>query len=88
MFIMVQKKSFFEKVEAEVVSAGKSYVEQKVKKNLIKFGEISILVILAMFLITFGIGNLIGFYFPVLANGLNYVILGVIFLLVGMLLNY
>jgi hypothetical protein len=85
---MVEKKSFFEKVEAEVVSAGKSYVEKKVKKNLIKFGEISALVVLAMFLIAFGIGDLIGFYFPILANGLNYVILGVTFLLVGMLLSY
>jgi hypothetical protein len=84
---MVNKKSFFEKVEAEVVSAGKAYVGEKIKRNLIKFGEVSVLVVLAMFLITFGIGDLIGFYFPILANGLNYVILGFIFLFVGMLLS-
>jgi uncharacterized membrane protein YkvI len=84
---MVNKKSFFEKVEAEVVSAGKAYLGEKIKKNLIKFGEVSVLIVLAIFLITFGIGDLIGFYFPILANGLNYLILGVLFLVVGMLLS-
>ncbi len=83
-----EKKGIFERVEAEVVSAAKSYASEKIKKNLIKFGEISALVVLAMFLISFGIADLIAFYVPALANGLSYVILGVLFLLVGMLMNY
>lgn len=83
-----EKRGIFERVEAEVVDAAKAYAGEKIKKNLIKFGEISALVVLAMFLISFGIADLLGFYFPELANGLNYVILGVLFLLVGMLLNY
>lgn len=83
-----EKKGVFEKVEAEVVSMAKEYACDKVKKKLIKFGEISALVVMAMFLISFGVAELVGFYFPVVANGLNYVILGVVFLVVGMLIGY
>jgi len=82
------KKGFFEKVEAEVVSATKSYVEEKVKKKAIKIGEVSVLVVLAMFLISFGLAQLLGFCFPIISNGLNFLILGVVYLAVGGLIAY
>lgn len=85
---MTKKKGFIDKVEAEVVSAVKSYAGDKVKKKLIKIGEVSALVVLAMFLVSFGLAELLGTYFSVLSNGLNFVILGTVFLIVGLLISY
>lgn len=83
-----EKKGFFERVESEVTNAVKTYAAEKIKKNLIKFGEISALVVVAIFLISFGVADLAAYYFPILANGLSYVLLGVLFLIIGMLISY
>lgn len=80
---MAQKKGFFEKVEAQVVGAAEDYVKEKVQKRLYRVGEFSILVVLGFFLVSLGIANLIAFYFPVLGNGLSYVIFGIILLLIA-----
>lgn len=85
-FSMVKKKSFMDTVEAEVVDAAKNYVGEKIKKKVIKIGEFSILAFLAMMLISFGLAQLIGAYFPMLSNGLNYIILGVVYFLVGLMI--
>ncbi len=81
------KTSFFESVEAEIVNQAKTMVKDKIKSKAIQFGEISALVILAGFLIAFGIANLIGTYFPQTAGGFNYLILGGLFLIIGYLMK-
>ena len=81
------KKSLFEKVEAEVIGAGKEYVETKIKRKAIKIGEISILVILAFILISIGLGQILANTFPILMGGYSYLLLGFIYLLLGYLLN-
>lgn len=86
---MVRKqKSVFEKVEAEVVGAAGSYIKEKVTKKILKFGEFSILVLLAFIMISFGIASLLGVYFPELNNGLNFVLLGMLYLVVGFMIRY
>lgn len=80
-------KSFFEKVEAQVVEGAESYVKDKVKKKLIQFGEFSVLVFLSFIMISFGIAYLIGSYFPPLDNGLNFILMGMIFLVLSMLVR-
>ncbi|MCA9459772.1 MAG: hypothetical protein KC550_04460 [Nanoarchaeota archaeon] len=80
---MVKKSSFFEKVEAEVISEAGNYVKEKAKKKLIHIGEFSILVILGIFLITFGLGKVIETHVPYLDGGYAYLILGLLFLIIG-----
>ena len=80
-------ESFFEKVEGEVLREAGNYFKDKVKRKILKIGEISILVLLAMFLISFGLAHLIGYYIHFLGNGLSYIVLGLVFLLIGYLLG-
>jgi len=81
------KKTFFEKVEAQVVEAGSDYLNRKIKKKLFRLGEVSMFIFLSFVLISIGLAFLIGKYFPLVDSGLNFIILGIIFLLVGVLLN-
>lgn len=86
---MVKKeKSAFEKVEAQVVSAAGSYIKEKVTRKLLKLGEFSILVFLAFIMISFGIAIIMGNYFPQLNNGLNFILLGMIYLIIGFLIRF
>lgn len=75
--------SFFESIEGEVVREASEYVKGKVKSKLLRIGEVSILVILAFILISFGIANIIAFTFPLLSNGYSFVLLGFLFLLIS-----
>lgn len=80
---MVEKKGFFEKVEAQVIGKAEDYVKEKVQKKLYRVGEFSVLVVLGFFLVSFGIANIVAFYFPVLSNGWSFIIFGFILLLVA-----
>jgi hypothetical protein len=86
-----KKESLFEKVEAEVLegakSYAKSYVKEKVTSKLVRVGEISVSFLLGFILLIIGIVQIVGHYFPVLDNGFNYLIFGVLFLLIGMMLK-
>ena len=82
-----KKETIFEKVETEVIDATKSYVENKIKKKVIKFGEFSVMIFLAMVLISIGLAELLGFYFPQIPTGLNYIIIGILFLAIGFLIK-
>ncbi len=84
---MAQKKSFFEKVEAQVIGKTEDYIKEKVQKKLYRIGEFSILIVLGFFLISFGIAQLIAYFFPILSNGWSFLIIGVILLLIAMLMN-
>lgn len=82
-----ESKSFFEKVEGEILQGAQNYVKEKVTKKIIKIGEFSVMVFMAFILICFGVAYLIGHYFPLLDNGLNFILLGVIFLIVGFIIK-
>jgi uncharacterized membrane protein HdeD (DUF308 family) len=86
---MVKKKAnFFERVEGEVVGAAGSYFKETVQRKLLKIGEFSVLMFLAFLLISFGIANMIGFYYPQFNNGLNFVFLGMVYLIAGFLIRF
>ena len=80
-------KDFFEKVEAQVIKGAKGYVKEKVKSTVVKWGEFSVLVLLSLIMISMGVAYLIGFYYPMLNNGLNFVLLGMIFLFMSLLVR-
>ena len=82
-----KKKDFFESLEGEVISTAQNYIEEKVKKKILKIGEFSILVFLALIMISIGLAYLIGTYFPDLNNGLNFILLGMVFLIMGFLIR-
>lgn len=84
----LKKQSVFEKVEAEVVGAAGNYIKEKVTRKLLKIGEFSILVFLAFVMISFGVATFIGSYYPQLNNGLNFILLGMFYLIVGFMIRY
>jgi len=84
---MAGKKGFFEKVEAEVVNQAKGYVKEKITNKIIKYGEISILVLLSFILISIGISSILANTFPILSGGYSYILLGVVFLLISLALK-
>jgi hypothetical protein len=85
---MAQKKGIFERITGEIVGKAEDYVVEKVKRRIIRIGEISIFLLLSFVMISFGLATLAGTYIPVLANGLNFMLLGVIYLFIAMLLKY
>ena len=90
---MVKKekpKSFFEKLEGEIVHEAEDYISykaEKVKQKVLRIGEISLLIILGFFLISVGLAFLMAAYVPILGNGFSFLILGVIFLLISFLMK-
>jgi len=84
---MVKKKGFFEKVEAEVVTQAKGFMGNKIKKKIIRYGEISILVLLSFVLISIGISTILANTFPILSGGYSYVLLGLVFLGISYILK-
>ncbi len=83
-----EKSSFIEKLEAEVVRSAENYVVDKVKKKIIRISEISVFVVLGLFLISFGLAMVVGYYFPVIDNGINFLIIGILFLMISFFLRY
>jgi len=84
---MPKKKSFFEKVEAEVIDETGGYIRNKIKSKIIKYSEVSIFALLSFLLISIGISELLAVYFPVLVGGWNYILLGIVFLLAAVLIR-
>jgi hypothetical protein len=82
-----KKSSVFEKVEAEVMGIAGDYVKNKITRRFVKLGEFSILVLLSFIMISIGLAELIGFYFTEFSNGLNYIILGALFLIAGLIIR-
>ncbi len=81
------KKGVFEVIEAQVMREAGNFVKDKVKKKVLRIGEISILIILGFILISFGIANLLASFYPMLAQGYNYLLLGIIFLIISFVLR-
>ncbi len=84
---MAKKSGIFESLEAEVIHGAEEYVKDKVKRKAMKIGEISMFILLGFFLISIGLAYLIGYYFSFLNNGLNFLILGVVFVIVSYILS-
>jgi len=82
-----QKKGILESLEAEVVNEAENFVKQKVKNKILRISEISILIILGFFLISFGLAEFIEYQYPMIPQGMNYIGLGVVFLVISYLLK-
>ena len=80
---MAKKKGIFEKIEAEVIQEAEVLIKKKLKRKMIQIGELSIYTISALLMFLFGLARLLAYYLPILDNGLNYLILAVIFLMLG-----
>lgn len=80
---MAKKSGVFERLEAEIVKDAGKYVEEKVKRKVLRISEISVLILLGFFLISFGLATILGSYFEVLSNGFSFVVLGVTFLVIS-----
>lgn len=81
------KNSFFEKVEAEVLEGATGYIKEKVGSKVVKWGEFSLFVLLAFICISIGVAELIGFYFSELSMGFNYILLGMLFLILSVFIR-
>jgi hypothetical protein len=85
---MAKKKSaILEKIETEVVKGAEDFVKGKIKKKIYRLGEISMLIVIGFILISFGVAILLANFYPVLSGGYNFLVLGVIFLLISFLLK-
>lgn len=82
-----KKKSFADTIEAEIFHEAAGYVKDKVKRKILKIGEVSISFLTAFLLIIVGMVELIGTHFPILQGGYNYLLFGVFFLVAGMILK-
>lgn len=82
-----EKKSAFEKLEAEIVHEAGEFVKEKVKRKVLRIGEISILIILGFMLISFGIASLLANYYPILSGGYSYLLIGVLFLIISYIMK-
>lgn len=83
---MMEKKSkIINLIERQLINTTKDYVNAKIKKKILKVGEVSVLIILGFILISFGMSYLIGYYFPIIGNGLNFILFGIILLIMGLL---
>jgi hypothetical protein len=85
---MVKKKqkTMIEQLEGEVIKGAEELIKGTIKRKIIRIGEISVLIFMAFVMISFGLGQLIAFYMPILANGLSFMILGVLFLLISFIM--
>ncbi len=77
----------FEKLENEMLKEAKEYAFKNAKDRVVRLGEVSALVALAGILISIGVAQLIGFFFPILNNGYNYLLLAFLYLLVAYVLK-
>lgn len=85
-----KQEGVFEKIEAEVLSEAQGYMNYKanqVKRKAIKIGEVSAFVLLGFFLLSFGAAALLATYFPFLAGGYSYVLLGVVFVIISLMIK-
>lgn len=85
--LMAKKKSAFERLEGEIITETENYVKGRFKRNMLKLGEVSLAFLAGFLLITVGMVELIAVYFPILEGGFNYLLMGILFLLVGILLK-
>lgn len=88
---MAKKKKnsegFFESVEAEILREAGEHIKEKIKKKAIRIGEMSLAFLFAFVLIIIGVAQFLGTLVPYLDNGLNYLLLGVLFLIIGLILK-
>lgn len=77
------KKGVFETLEAQVVKEAGNFVRDKVKKKVLRIGEVSLLIIIGFILISFGIAQILASFYPMLSQGYSYLLLGIVFLIIS-----
>jgi hypothetical protein len=87
----MKKKKFtekiFDRVEAEVVNTAGDYIKSKIRRKIIKAGEVSLAFLFSFVLLIIGLAEVLASLFSFLENGLNYIILGIVFFIVGMIIK-
>ena len=84
---MKKKKSFMEALEGEVINEAGNYVKRKVTSRAVRIGEMSAAFLIGFVLLIIGVAELLPSVFPILEDGYNYIILGILFLIIGMVLK-
>jgi uncharacterized membrane protein HdeD (DUF308 family) len=83
----MKKKTLFDRVEEKGVEMARDYVKEKVTKKIIRIGEMSIAFLLAAIFLTIGIVELTAHFLPFLQGGWNYLIFGIFFLIIALILK-
>ncbi len=84
---MARKKGLFGLFEEEICDMAGEYVKEKVTKKVVRFTEMSLAFVLAVVFISIAIVELTATFFPILDGGWNYLIYGMIFLIIGLILK-
>ena len=84
---MTKKKSFIETIEGEAIHEAEDYFKNKIRKRAIKISEMSASFLLGFILLIIGVAEFMSAQFPILEGGFNYLILGIIFILIGLILR-
>ena len=82
-----RKESPFERVEAEVMQGAQDYLKGSVWKRIKKYGEFSLLAFIGFILISMGLAEVLATFFPTLQGGFSYLVLGVLYLVIGFLIK-
>lgn len=84
---MAKKKTLFDKIEEKGFEMAGDYIKEKVTKKIVRIGEMSVAFLLAAIFLAIGIVELTAHFLPVLQGGWNYLIFGVVFLLIALILK-
>jgi hypothetical protein len=80
-------KSFFKKIEDEIVDEAEEFIKEKVEKKAIRIGELSVFAVTAYAMFVLGITHLLERFFPVLQGGYSYILMGGVFLIMFLIIN-
>ncbi len=72
---------------AEIVTGVASFFSEKVKQSVIKYSEVSVLIVVGIFLAGIGVAKILEHHFSLLSNGFAYLLLALLMIASGMLLN-
>jgi hypothetical protein len=84
---MAKKKTLFDRLEEKGFGMAEDYVKEKVTKKIIRIGEMSVSFLLAAIFLAIGIVELSAHFLPILQGGWNYLVFGLVFLLIALILK-
>ena len=86
-----EKSSFIDSIidfgQRKINGMVKEFVEEKITKQLVRIGEISFALMLGTILVIIGITQYLASLLSFLENGLNYILMGCILLIIAYVLN-
>lgn len=79
--------SFIEFGQKKVNAVIEEYIQEKITKKLVRIGEVSIAFFFGLIFVIVGTAQFIAYQLSFLENGLNYIVLGSILLIVAYFLS-